>query len=234
MRLTLLLPLVLLGCPSTPDPDPATEANSDTDADTDSDTDTDADADSDTDTDTDTDSDTDADTDSDTDPGASSLGCATGVRQGFTDATDWPGIALCGVPADYPTTVANAPTTCATGWHLCTPDDVNALPSALTPDLPSESGWIDYTDASTDGFGNFVVDGVSCMGAPATVSNLQGTEGCTPGGAFPEGWRLFVQWESAHDTSVGCVAHTNHSCGYPGGAVPSEERFTSCCIDGGP
>jgi cytosine/adenosine deaminase-related metal-dependent hydrolase len=61
--LLLLLPLVLLGCPTDPDKDDTAPPEGDTDTDTDADSDTDADGD--TDADTDADSDTDADTDID-------------------------------------------------------------------------------------------------------------------------------------------------------------------------
>ncbi len=157
------------------------------------------------------------------------LGCATGARRGFHDETIWPNIAACGTPVIYSTAVANAATVCDAGFHMCSAAEVNAVVS-ITPTFdPPGSGWVGYTDPTTNNWGQHT--DLTCT-AIQVVSNLQGTGACTAGGSFPEGWRLYAgasSWGGSHQTAGGCIAHTAHACGFPGGVVSAVQLYTLCC-----
>jgi hypothetical protein len=161
------------------------------------------------------------------------LGCAVGRRRGFLDEAAWPKVAACGAPVSYSTAVASAPTVCAAGWSMCSVAQTNAL-SGPDPVFSGSSSlaWINYTDATTSNWYEF--SSLSC-GVPVGIySNLAGTGACTPGGQYPEGWRLAVVGGSAfnvysHQSSVGCVQHVLHECGFAGGSSPLNPAYTLCC-----
>ena len=158
-------------------------------------------------------------------------GCAAGPRQGFTDVTRFPDVAACGGRLSYPDAITGAALACATGWRACSPADISRL-GATVPDLlpPTSAGWIAYSDATTSYFSVFPA--TTCGGASLAVSNLQGTAACTPGGNYPEGWRLAVSrssWAGSHRTTASCVEHAAHLCITAGGTVAPTRAFTLCC-----
>ncbi len=155
-------------------------------------------------------------------------GCAEGPRRGFLDLDLWPSIAACGEPLIYPDAVAAAPEVCAPGWAMCTPADINAIGGDAPP---ATSGWVRYTDATTTWWAQYT--NTTCAGGGSIFANLRGTGGCTPGGRFPEGWRLFLSagtWGSSHRTNIGCIRHVGHACGYVGpGTVDAARMHVLCC-----
>ena len=120
---------------------------------------------------------------------------------------------------------------CAAGWRLCTPDEVTAV-TAAPPDFltPGAFAWVLWVDGTNNPFGQFPL--ARCAGTPVATSNLRGTAGCTPSGAFPEGWRLAVDadtWASSHARTGPCVDHAIHRCAYPGGTLAQQRGHTLCC-----
>jgi hypothetical protein len=165
------------------------------------------------------------------------LGCGTTPRVGFTSITDWPTVAACGSPTGYSEAVTGGASTCATGWHMCTLSDVGAL-TGYPPDFvvptggdPDIGAWLAYTDTAT---GNFAQYYVACGGTLWKTADLQGTGPCSVTGNYPDGYRLRVStqtWGGTHDTTLGCISHADHACGYSGGAVPLAPQYTLCCQD---
>ncbi|MCB9674853.1 MAG: putative metal-binding motif-containing protein [Alphaproteobacteria bacterium] len=189
MRLSFLLPLVLLACKGD-DPDPVetdtdtdtdtdadadsdsdtdsdadTDADTDADADTDSDTDADADTDSDTDSDTDTDADADSDTDSDTDSDSDTdTGTTdTGVHTGDTGAVD---LDQDGYTADVDCDDGNALVNPGADERCNTIDD-DCDGTTDEDDAVDAVGWL--VDADDDGFGAGTPV-VSCAAPSGTVA----------------------------------------------------------------
>lgn len=158
-----------------------------------------------------------------------SLGCARGARVGFRDVSTYPAIAACGGELTYDEVAQSESALCAAGWGLCTPSQLNAV-SGLAPDLSAPRAWLHYVDPATDRFGDYLVP--ACGGLSPAVANLRGTAACTPGGNFPEGWRLAVTpslWSSSHQSSSGCIAHAHHVCAFAGGSVAQVRGAALCC-----
>jgi hypothetical protein len=164
----------------------------------------------------------------------SGRGCAAGLRKGFVKTALNPRIAACGDTVGYAEAVANASTTCAAGWRMCNRDDLNAArgPAPTWAAGSALTAWIEYTDATTNPMYRRPVS-LTCGGGQGEWSNLKGTSSCTNGGPYPEGWRLVIadwSWDGSHESSAGCVSHTAHLCGYPGGSVvPMRLLHTACC-----
>jgi hypothetical protein len=165
------------------------------------------------------------------------LGCAATPRVGFTSIADWPTVAACGGPTGYSEALTGGASICATGWHMCTLADVGAL-TGYPPDFvvptggdPDIGAWLAYTDTAT---GNFAQYYVACGGTLWKTADLQGTGPCSVTGNYPDGYRLRVStqtWGGTHDTTLGCISHADHACGYSGGAVPLAPQYTLCCQD---
>jgi hypothetical protein len=160
-----------------------------------------------------------------------SEGCRLSMRRGFTDPMRFPNVAACGPRTTFDVATSLSSNVCASGWSPCTAEDIDAL-GAEVPDFltPGSFGWVLWVDGSTERFGQFSM--ARCAGASPAVANLRGTGPCTPGGFFPEGWRLAVDadtWHGSHARTGPCVNHAIHRCAYPGGSVPQQRGHTLCC-----
>jgi hypothetical protein len=162
-------------------------------------------------------------------------GCAgNAARTAFVDPALFPSAAGCGSPTGYSQAIGAAAAACASGWHWCKAEEVNALSGAPATVGGSTCGWVDGTQGTCNDRRSAHGQARCAGGATMTLSVGGPTSAALPCTGVDLGcnepWKLAVSFDRWGTTSVtspsGCLDHLAFQCTSSAGGASC---WITCC-----